>query len=351
MQSIDAFPHILPRPLFERMLAAAEPASPAARWLEGSRRLAGLTDLDVRFQVMDRLPEYRQILTLATPPIEQVATGAKGRDLARLANDALAELCQQYPERFVGFAAGLPMDDPDAALDELERAVGSLGALGVQIFTNAAGHALDEPRFEPLFARMAALDRPLWVHGARSFTRPEFEGELESRYGLWLAFGWPYEMGLFMARLVLAGVLDRYPNLRILCHHGGGMVPAFGQRVSAFPIGFHRAGHEAEQEAFDRLSKSPVEYFKMFYADTTVGAVARTIRLSIDFFGPEHVLFASDWPFGPQLPTHEGNLGSTLAALDELGLSEAELEGVLAGNARRTLLPQASAAGRASGTA
>src|SRR5690242_123074 len=252
---------------------------------------------------MDKLEGYQQVLTLATPPLEQVASGTTLRDLARLANDETAELCRRYPDRFLGFAAGLPMDDPDAAIEELERAVNDLGALGVQIFTNVNGHALDEPRFEPLFQRLSQLDKTIWGHGARSFAYPEFVGDEQSKYGLWLALGWPYEMAMFMARIVIAGVLDRYPDLRILTHHGGGMIPTFGQRVGPGPIGFQGPEHQSEFEVFGRLQKSPVEYFKLFYADTTVGGVARTIRASIDFFGIDHVMFGSDWPFGP--PTDE----------------------------------------------
>jgi aminocarboxymuconate-semialdehyde decarboxylase len=327
--TIDAFPHILPKALFERMEAVAENPA-AANWLNGSRRQTGLYDLDLRFRVMDRLGDYRQVLTLATPPLEQVASGAALRDLAAMANDALAELCQQYPDRFVGFAAGLPMDDPDAAVRELERAVSSLGAFGAQIFTNVNGHALDEPRFEPLFERFAALDKTIWVHGARSFVHPEFVGDESSKYGLWLSLGWPYEMAMFMARLVIAGILERYPNLRILTHHGGGMIPTFGQRVGAGPIGFQGPEHQSEFEAFARLPKPPLDYLCQFYADTTVGAVTRTIRASIDFFGIDHVMFGSDWPFGPA--TEEANITPTLQAIANLGLSPEDLEKIQSAN-------------------
>jgi aminocarboxymuconate-semialdehyde decarboxylase len=227
------------------------------------------------------------------------------------------------------------MDDPDAAVRELDRAVTSLGALGAQIFTNVNGHALDEPRFEVLFERFAVLDKTIWVHGARSFIHPEFVGDESSKYGLWLSLGWPYEMAMFMARIVIAGILERYPNLRILTHHGGGMIPTFGQRVGAGPIGFQGPSHESEFEAFARLSKPPLEYLHQFYADTTVGAVARTIRASIDFFGIDQVMFGSDWPFGPT--TEEANITPTLRTISELGLSPADLEKLQNDNAMRVL--------------
>jgi predicted TIM-barrel fold metal-dependent hydrolase len=334
-ETIDAFPHILPKALFERMCAVAE--NPAAQnWLIGTRRQTGLYDLDLRFRVMDRLDGYSQVLTLATPPLEQVASGQTLKDLARLANDECAELCQKHPDRFLGFAAGLPMDDTDAAIEELDRAVKDLGALGAQIFTNMNGHAMGDTRFLPVFDRMSELDKTLWVHGARSFIHPEFVDEDHSSYGLWLSLGWPYEMAMFMSRVVIAGVLERYPNLRILTHHGGGMIPTFGQRVGANAIGFTGPERAGEYEAFKQLSKSPLEYFKLFYADTTVGAVARTVRASIEFFGIDHVMFASDWPFGPA--TEEANITPTLRVLQtELDLAPPDLEKLLGGNARRVL--------------
>src|SRR6516164_559336 len=99
--TIDAFPHILPKALFERMVAVAETPA-ASNWLNGSRRQIGLYDLDLRLRVMDRLGDYRRVLTLATLPLEQVASGASLREMAAMANDALAELCQRYPDRFLG---------------------------------------------------------------------------------------------------------------------------------------------------------------------------------------------------------------------------------------------------------
>src|SRR5437879_6915764 len=96
-------------------------------------------DLDERFRVMERFPEYVQVLTLGSPPVEALGEAALTRDLARLANDSMAELCRRHPDRFLGFAAALPMNDPDASVEETARAVRDLGALGVQIYTNVNG--------------------------------------------------------------------------------------------------------------------------------------------------------------------------------------------------------------------
>lgn len=100
------------------------------------------------FAQWDAVEGCVQVLTLCLPPIEQMATGTQAVDLARMANDRMAELVRRYPERFLGFAASLPVEDPDASLREIDRAIGDLGALGVQIFTNSNGRAMDDPRFE-----------------------------------------------------------------------------------------------------------------------------------------------------------------------------------------------------------
>jgi len=226
---IDAFPHILPRRYFDRMIAAA--SGPASYMQKRTAGVPCLYDLDERFRVMDRFEGYVQVLTLSSPPVEALGEPALTRDLARLANDEMADLVRRYPDRFLGFAASLPMNDPDAAVREAERATSDLDALGVQIYTNVNGLPLDDPRFEPLFARMAELDRAIWVHPARIATMPDYASENRSKYELWWVFGWPYETAIFMSRLIFSGHLDRYPNLRILTHHAGGMVPHFAGRI------------------------------------------------------------------------------------------------------------------------
>jgi uncharacterized protein len=340
---IDAFCHVVPREALDRMIAmAANPA--AATWLQGTLALGALYDMDARFRAMDPFGDYVQVLTLVTPPLEQVATGQALCDLARLANDQMAELCQRYPDRFAGFAAALPMEDVDASIVELERAISQLGALGAQIFTNVNGAPLDGPRFEPLFARMAELNRTVWVHGARSFLRPDYLGEDESRFGLYLALGWPYEMGLFMARMVATGLFDRHPDLRILTHHGGGIIPSFGQRFG--PTGglrFQGKTRDPDRQALAALKKPPIEYLKMFLADTTISPNEHhghlygleTLQATVSFFGVDQVLFGSDMPFGP--PGGQGFLPNSIKVIERLNLPADQEQKIFAANARRVL--------------
>src|SRR5688572_9413704 len=331
---IDAFPHIMPRKYFDRMTSLA--SGPASYMQKRTRAVPCLYDLDVRFRIMDGFDGYVQVLTLSSPPIEAFGPPDITRDLARLANDEMAELARRYPDRFVGFAASLAMNDPDAAVRETDRAIGDLGALGVQIFTNANDLPLDDPRFEPLFARMAELDRAIWVHPARTARFPDYPDEDRSKYEMWWVFGWPYETSLFMSRLIFSGHLDRYPNLRILTHHAGGMVPHFAGRIGP---GLDQFGQRTPDEDLShvakRLTKRPSDYYKMFYGDTALFGAEHALRCAIEFFGVDHMLFGSDMPFDPEKGPQF--IRETIANLDALGLSTSDRKRIDEDNARRVL--------------
>jgi predicted TIM-barrel fold metal-dependent hydrolase len=325
---VDAFPHIIPADCLELFCAVARgPALDFLRGLRGRPYLAPMWDIDARFRSMDAVEGYTQVLTLCLPPIEQMADGQLAVDLARSANDRMAELVRRHPDRFVGFAASLPVADAEASIAELDRAVTQLGALGAQVFTNCNGTAMDHPRLDPLWERMQALDRTVWVHGARQPTVADFTGEDGSRYGLWAALGWPYEMATFAARMVASGVLERNPRLQFLLHHSGGMVPTFSRRVNGSWLELQASAPEDER-AYAGLQRPVGEYFQRFYADTS-GQSPVAIRAALEFLGQEHLLLGSDAPFiAPR---------DHLATLAQLHLSDEEQTLLTSGNARRVL--------------
>src|SRR3954466_2269021 len=139
MRKIDAFAHILPAGYLqhlERHLAATMRPARLRYYQEGVFRFDPvISDLDARFRVMDRHGDYAQVLVLAVPPLEEVEPAQAASELARRANEEMAELVRRFPERFVGFAAALPLGDVEASLTESDRAGGELGALGVRLFT------------------------------------------------------------------------------------------------------------------------------------------------------------------------------------------------------------------------
>jgi predicted TIM-barrel fold metal-dependent hydrolase len=336
MKKIDVFPHIFPPKFFERMLEVAPDKNAIKRWLH----IPVLYDLDARLRMMDEFgPEYQQILTLSLPTLEALAPPERSPELARLANDGMAEICAQYPKRFPGWVASLPMNNVGACLEEMRRAIEQMGARGIQIFTNVNGRPLDDAEFAPIFDRMHSYDLPIWLHPTRGPAMPDYATEKKSKFEIWWLFGWPYETSAAMARMVFSGFFDRWPDLKIITHHMGAMIPYLENRIG---MGMDQMGTRTSDEDYTVIVKQmaakgrrPVDYFRMFYADTSVNGSSSAVRCGLDFFGPDHSLFGTDCPFDPQggpLFIREG-----IRAIGELNLPRDILEKLMHGNAERLL--------------
>ncbi|MGH8629219.1 MAG: amidohydrolase family protein, partial [Burkholderiales bacterium] len=144
---LDIFPHIFPLAYFERMKRIAEGNPALAAQLKRWMHIPVLWDLERRMRMMKRFPGYKQILTLSMPAVEFLAGPEETPELARLANDGMAEIVERHPDLFPAFVASLPMNNVPAALEEMDRSIARLGAKGVQIFTNVNGRPLDDPEF------------------------------------------------------------------------------------------------------------------------------------------------------------------------------------------------------------
>ena len=324
---IDMYTHLAPR----SFLAKMEDMSAALRNIT-NRLLSvkALYDLDVRFRAMDSVHDYRQVISLPNPSLEECASPEVGRELARVANDELAELCAKYPSRFAGFVAGVSLNDVPTALNEIDRAIRELGAVGVQTYTNINGHPLDELQFSPFFTRMAEHDRPIWLHPTRTAAVTDYRSEAKSRYEMWWCFGWPYDTSVAMARLVFSGLFDRHPDLKIITHHLGGMIPYFDGRVGpGLEVLGSRTSDEDYSSVLSSLKRPHLDYFRMFYADTAMFGSMNSLQCGLNFFGTDHVVFATDAPLGP--------IETTLEALNKDELESEAKATVLSGNARRLL--------------
>jgi predicted TIM-barrel fold metal-dependent hydrolase len=329
---IDVFNHIFPKPFFERLQEVTVNKGAIKRWLN----IPFLHDLDVRFRMIDEFgADYRQILSLSAPPIESINPDRQITvDLARLANDSMAEVVRAHPDRFPGFIASLPLNHPDESVAELERAVKELGALGVQFFSNVNGLPLDDERFFALFETADRLRCPILLHPARGAGFADYAGETKSKYEIWWTFGWPYETSAAMQRLVFSRLLDRLPAIRILAHHLGAMIPYFEGRVGH---GLDQFGTRTADEDYKGLLESmprrPYDYFKMFWADTAVFGSKAATECGLKFFGTDQVVFASDAPFDPE----GGSLyiRETLKVIDSLAITDAERQKIYQGNAER----------------
>jgi len=330
---IDMFNHIFPRGYFERMMAVAPKHRDMGKRV---RDIPILVDLDERFRVMDRFGDYQQVLSLASPPIEVLATGEVAADLARHANDGLSELVARHPDRFPAFTASLPMGDPDEAAAEAQHAIDDLGARGVQVFSNAAGRPLDDPGYVPLFDLLAERGLPIWLHPARGADFADYATEDKSRYEIWWTFGWPYETSAAMARLVFSGLFDRHPDIKIIAHHMGGMIPYFEGRVGP---GWDQLGTRTSDEDYGALLRSlkkrPIDYFRQFIADTAVFGSKPATECGLAFFGVDNVVFASDSPFDPEKgPMY---IRETIRVIDSLDIGDVARDRIYRRNTQRLL--------------
>lgn len=330
---IDIFNHIFPKTFFDKMMEVNPGLADIGKRV---RDIPVLVDLEARFRVMDQFEGYTQVICLASPPIEVLAGPNITPDLARSANDGMAEHVSKYPERFPGFIASLPMNNPDAAAEETERAIKELKAVGVQFFTNVNGRPLDLPEFQLLFDLMAGFDLPIWLHPARGANVPDYLTEDKSKYEIWWALGWPYETSVAMSRIVFAGYFDKYPNLKIITHHLGAMIPYFEGRVGP---GWDQLGSRTSDEDYSvilkQLKKRPIDYLHMFLADTAMFGSLPGTKCGLEFFGVDNVLFASDSPFDPE--KGPGYIRDTINVVDALPISDEERQKIYAGNAKRLL--------------
>ncbi len=330
---IDIFNHIFPQRFYDKMMEVAPNQKDIGKRVTA---IPVIVELEKRFRVMDQFEDYVQVICLPNPPLEVLGGPDVTSELAQIANDGMAEYVAKYPDRFPGFIASLSLSSPDAALTELDRAIKDLKAVGVQFFSNVNGAPLDLPEFEPLFAKMADYDLPIWIHPARAANFPDYLTEKKSKYEIWWTFGWPYETSVAMARIVFAGYFDTYPNLKIIAHHLGAMIPYFEGRVGP---GWDQLGSRTSDENYSvilkQLQKRPLDYFKMFYADSAVfGSVAAT-KCGLEFFGPDNVLFASDSPFDPE--KGPGYIRETIKVITELPIPDTDKQKIFEGNAKRLL--------------
>jgi len=328
---IDIFNHFMPKPYLDR-LGELIPGHPV---LGAFPRIKTLWDVDARLALLDEFDGLQQILSLANPPIELIAPADRTPQIARTANDALAEICATHRDRFPAFIASLPMNDIEATLAEIDRAIG-IGARGVQVFTNVAGEPLSAPKYLPIFARMAQHDLPVWVQPMRGAQFPDYASEKVSENEIWFSFGWPYETTACMTRLIYSGLFDELPTLKIISHHMGGMIPFFAGKID---LGFRQIffgtpeRNPAAEEA--GLKQRPRKYYEMLYADTALNGEVAATRCGHAFFTTAHCLFATDAPFCAE--QGRGLIRNTIAAVRALEISQGERERIFSGNARELM--------------
>jgi len=181
---------------------------------------------------------------------------------------------------------------------------------------------------------MAEMDKPIWVHPTRLPTFADYQGEDFSQYEIWWTLGWPYETAVFMSRLVFSKIFDMHPDIKIITHHGGGLIPLLEGRVGP---GWDQLGSRTSRvnykKLLEELKHRPIDYFRMFYADTALFGARAGTECALDFFGVDHFLFASDSPFDPEKgPMY---IRETIKIIDNLDISEEDREKIYIRNAEK----------------
>ena len=328
---IDAYTHFMPSRMFKLLVDSGYPDIG-----KRMRDVPCIHDLDARKKVVDTFPDYAQILSYPMPPLEAFTKGdgVKANEYARLINDEFAEICARHKDHFPGWVAQIALNAPDAGVAEAKRAIAN-GALGTQIYTNIAGKPLDDPAFEPFFAAMEKLDKPIWLHPARNAGFADYASETKSKYEIWWTFGWSYETGAAMARLVFSRIMDKYPKLKIITHHFGGIVPMLEGRIGP---GWDQLGARTSDEdltlVLKSLNKRPLDYFKhSFYADTATFSSEAGVTMGLSFYDHDKIVFASDCPFDPEKGTMYTR--DALRFLEAADVSKDTREAIAHGNLER----------------
>lgn len=272
-----------------------------------------MKDVDKRLEDMQDAGFDTQILTLSIPSVDIFPIDI-GETLARLVNDEIAGICQDHPDHFMAFAT-LPFLDPDRTVKELERSVDELNFKGACIGTNINGMGLDNPLLYPFYERISEYDLPIHIH-------PRAPGDKETYkdYRLGPMIGFEMELCVAVVRLIMGGVMDRFPNLKFIVSHLGGAIPYLGERIQNC--------YEAYPECRVNISGQPKDYLKRFYYDT-VSFFEPALMCAYAFVGAGQMILGSDYPHVI------GDIRKAISSIEELDIPGEDKQMIYSGNILR----------------
>lgn len=304
-------PHF--RPSLDPFLAYGGKSNDYNRTLYAGLR-PRLTDVDLRLADMDRQGVACQVLSIAPAQYHYWADRRIAERLVAVQNEAIADVVAARPDRLIGLGS-VAMQLPDLAARQLDQ-VAALGLRGVAINPSAQGRDYDEPAYAGFWSEVSARQLPVMLH-----PNGYSDGARLTEHYLINVIGNPLETTVALSHIILGGVLERHPSLKIVAVHGGGYLPFYAERMDH--------AHARRPDVSDRLSRPPSTYLRQIYYDSVVfgGALWRLL----DTVGPEHVLLGSDYPFDMGDPEPVERIRA------QSGLGEAELALVLRGNAARLL--------------
>lgn len=272
-------------------------------------------DISERLKGMDKAGIDMHVLTLTTPSVER-ETPETGKKLAMLANDGYRDIIEKHPERFTALAA-LPLQDPIAAAEELERSVTELGLRGGTLMSNINGTPLDSGGLDPVFEMAVKLDVPLYIHPTSPINSKAMED-----YRLVPILGFGVDTSLAVLRLVFSGMLEKYPKLKLVASHLGGVYPYLRGRIDT--------GYNAYPECKVNISKPPSHYLKKVFTDSIIYD-NDVLMSTLAFNGPEMLVLGSDDP-------HQiGDIEHAVSRINQLDISDHDKQLILGENARKLL--------------
>jgi aminocarboxymuconate-semialdehyde decarboxylase len=248
----------------------------------------------------------------------------------RLINDGMARLMDESKGRFAGVGTIPLIDFENGTLNELERAIKTLGLKAITLPSNLKGKSIVSAEWEAVFSQCARTGIPVYIHPNASVKHAD--RSYEADYDLSHVFGWPFETMLALSRLVFSGILERHPSLIIISHHLGGGIPFFCGRME------ETYTPDIQQRLFGRVLPKPlIDYFSYFYYDTAIGGSPAATRCALEVFGADQILFATDYYFGEG--TGEFRLVNYRQIIENMNISDEDKRKILGGNANRLLNP------------
>ncbi|OTN91537.1 amidohydrolase family protein [Enterococcus faecium] len=299
---IDVFAHVLLPQFKEWMLQLDKQLPKKLPFIQQIH----LTDLNVR--QMYHVEGTKQIISYVNTNPEDYLGENEAAILVRKANQELIETVQQYPNMFAGGVAMLPLNNISESLKIIEDTVlANTEILGIQLFTRHLGKSIASKEFYAIFRSCSENNVPIWLHPIFDVRKPDNN----------ILFSWEYEQTQAMLQIVQAGIYQDFPNLKIIVHHAGAMVPYFAGRIDHI------------------LPKAQAADFKKFYVDTALLGNTKALELAVDYFGIDRVLFGTDAPLGisPSGATRE-----IIHAIEDMALTETEKQAIFEKNAQRILM-------------
>lgn len=333
---IDAYTHNIP-PNFLRSIEGQKKPSVVEKLQTAQRirdRIPSMISASLRIEEMDKAHIDRQVVANfeGTDPNCYDFSAEEQLHLTRLVNDDMAQICGQSKGRILGLASVALQSIKTGGIEEMRRSIADLGLKGFEVVSHVKGTPLD--KFPEFWAEANRLGVPVYIHPIdpiNSSSRP-----YEDEFDLTHVFGWPFESTLAASRLVLSGIMSRYSDLKVLVHHLGAMIPFFEGRINeSYREKFSLLKPEQDFGGIREKYELPIDKFRKLFIDTAIGGSSSAIKCGAEVFGVDHVIFATDYPFGPD--NGRGRIGTYPDAVKKAGFKENELSKIFSENAIKML--------------